>query len=244
MPLFRFPAIILLGLCGGWLGPAAQAADPAVARAEIKRELREMQGWNVQVDIQLLQGPSAELGKQVLRVLDFKLYEIKQLVAKDPLAKLQSVGIVLDLDYPGLKVMQYHPSAAWLKEHGHDPKLAKMVHMPRARELVGRHVINQQPMVVLHELAHGYHDQVLGFNEPRIQAAWVKFKESGKYERVLHISGRMEKHYGLTTPMEFFAEMTEAYFGTNDFYPFVRAELKKELPEVDQLLEDIWGKLP
>jgi hypothetical protein len=99
-------------------------------------------------------------------------------------------------------------------------------------------------MVVLHELAHGYHDQVLGFDEPRIRQAWDRFKESGKYDKVLHISGRTEKHYGLTTPMEFFAEMTESYFGTNDFYPFVRAELKKELPDVYQLLEDIWGKLP
>jgi hypothetical protein len=42
--------------------------------------------------------------------------------------------------------------------------------------------------------------------------------------------------------MEFFAEMTESFFGTNDFYPFVRGELKKELPELDALLEEIWLK--
>ncbi|OAI45019.1 hypothetical protein AYO44_13225 [Planctomycetaceae bacterium SCGC AG-212-F19] len=240
----RMPALLLVGVFVALICPSVPAADPVSAPALLKREVREMHGWQVQVDARLLGGPDAELGKQVLRVLDFKLYEITQLVAQAPLAKLKKVGIVLDLDYPGLKVMQYHPSAAWLKQHDHDPKLAKMVHIPRARELTGRHVINQQPMVVLHELAHGYHDQVLGFEEPRIREAWEKFKESGKGDRVLHISGRLEKHYGLTTPMEFFAEMTEAYFGTNDFYPFVRAELKKELPDVHQLLEDIWGKLP
>jgi hypothetical protein len=244
MTMLRLSALLLLGLSAALSHSSAMAADPAPSPAVLKRELREMHGWQVQVDARLLNGPEAELGKQVLRVLEFKLYEITQLVAQAPLTKLKNVGIVLDLEYPGLKAMQYHPSAAWLKQHGYDPKLAKMVHIPRARELTGRHVINQQPMVVLHELAHGYHDQVLGFDEPRIKQAWEKFKESGKYERVLHISGRMEKHYGLTTPMEFFAEMTESYFGTNDFYPFVRSELKKELPDVHQLLEDIWGKLP
>ena len=222
------------------LGLSTQADTPAA----IQRETRELHGWQVHVDTRLLDGADAGLGKQALRVLDFKLYEITQLVGPGPLAKLKKVGIVLDLDHGGLKAMQYHPSAGWLKEHGYDPKLARMVHIPRARELAGRHVINEQPMVMLHELAHGYHDQVLGFDEPRIRQAWDKFKESGKYDKVLHISGRTEKHYGLTTPMEFFAEMTESYFGTNDFYPFVRAELKKELPDVYQLLEDIWGKLP
>jgi Mlc titration factor MtfA (ptsG expression regulator) len=99
-------------------------------------------------------------------------------------------------------------------------------------------------MVILHELAHAYHDQVLGFDEPRIQKAWARFKDSGKYEKVLHISGNMRRHYALTDPKEFFAEMTEAFFGTNDFYPFVHGELKKELPEVHQLLDEIWrGKV-
>jgi hypothetical protein len=41
--------------------------------------------------------------------------------------------------------------------------------------------------------------------------------------------------------MEFFAEMTEAYFGQNNFFPFNRAELKTEEPEIYTLLADIWG---
>src|SRR5262249_31041136 len=111
---------------------------------------------------------------------------------------------------------------------------------PLAKELTSRLPLNEQPMVLLHELAHAYHDQVLGFDEPRIQEAWKRFKDSGKYEQVLHISGKPRRHYGLTDHNEFFAEMTESFFGTNDFYPFVRGELKKELPDVDKLLEHIW----
>jgi hypothetical protein len=54
----------------------------------------------------------------------------------------------------------------------------------------------------------------------------------------------MREHYGLTDQKEFFSEMTESYFGSNDFYPFVAGELKQAEPEVVALLEDIWGPLP
>jgi hypothetical protein len=216
--------------------PAVPDEKPAISY-----QAQDVEGWKVHVDKQLLEGPQSDLGKRALRVLAFKLYEIKQLVARDRLEKLQRVPIFLDFSHPKLKAMQYHPSVGWLKANGHDPALAKAVHVPQASDLVSRLPINQQPMVILHELAHAYHDQVLGFEEKRIQEAWARFKEGGKYEEVQHISGKPRRHYALTNPQEFFAEMTEAYFGTNDFYPFVRSELRKELPDVYQLLEEIWG---
>ena len=40
------------------------------------------------------------------------------------------------------------------------------------------------------------------------------------------------------------AEMTESYFGSNDFYPFVTGELKQAEPEIFTLMSDLWGKLP
>jgi hypothetical protein len=42
--------------------------------------------------------------------------------------------------------------------------------------------------------------------------------------------------------MEFFAEMTEAYFGVNDFFPFNRAELKEAEPEIYRLMVEISEK--
>ena len=56
----------------------------------------------------------------------------------------------------------------------------------------------------LHELAHAYHDQVLGFEEERLLDAWKKFCDSGKYEAVLNNSGQKHRHYGLTNQKEFF----------------------------------------
>lgn len=209
----------------------------------IAHERQIIEGWTVWVDTQLLRGTHADLGRHALAVLTQKCWEITKVVPHDRLAKLQQVRIYLDAQHE-LERMQYHPSEKWLREHQYDPAMTKAVHIPRAETLASRHSINQQPWALLHELAHAYHDQVLGFDEPRLKAAWEKLKTNDTFAKpVLHVSGQPRRHYALTNQKEFFAEMTEAYFGVNDFFPFVRAELKTELPEVVALMEDIWGPL-
>ena len=69
-----------------------------------------------------------------------------------------------------------------------------------------------------------------------------KAAESKRYESVLHWDGKQSKHYALNNQMEFFAETTESYFGTNDFFPFVKAELMNFDPEALGLMRKIWGE--
>jgi len=201
---------------------------------------RTLEGWTIRVDERLLKEPNVALGAKALRFLEAKLFDITVVVPKEPLKKLQAVTIVLDLDHGKLVPMQYHPSAGWLKGNGYATDLAKCVHLPRAADVATKRNINEQPWVILHELAHAYHDQVLGFDNPRIREAYEKFKKSGHGDKTLLFNGKRVKHYALTTPQEFFAEMTEAYFGVNDFYPFNRAELKESEPEIFELLQEIW----
>ncbi len=40
--------------------------------------------------------------------------------------------------------------------------------------------------------------------------------------------------------MEWFAEATEALFGTNDFHPYVRSELREVDPQGAALVEKLW----
>ena len=140
--------------------------------------------------------------------------------------------------------MQYHPSAGWLTANGYSADLARCVHVPRAADLATKRNVNEQPWVILHELAHAYHDQVLGFDEPRVRGAYAAYKKSGHGEKALRYDGRRVRHYGLTDHKEFFAEMTEAYFGVNDFFPFNRAELREAEPAIHALLRDIWESPP
>jgi hypothetical protein len=218
-----------------------KANEPAKPAAHTERQL---EGWTVRVDDRLLQAPNAALGTRALRVLEHKLADIKAVVPEDRVKKFQAVTIVVDLTHGQLHSMQYHPSAGWLKENGYATNLAKCVHIPRAAELTNRLLVDEQPWVVLHELAHAYHDQVLGFDEPRVKSAYERYKKSGHGDMVLKVNGERGPHYALNDPMEFFAEMTESYFGVNDFFPFNRAELKESEPEIAALLKDIWEAPP
>ncbi len=98
--------------------------------------------------------------------------------------------------------------------------------------------------MVLHELAHGYHDRFLedGYDDPRIVAAYQRAVERKGYESVLCCNGSMARAYAANNAQEYFAELTEAWFGTNDFYPFVRAEVIQHDPEAAKLLEELWGR--
>jgi hypothetical protein len=202
-------------------------------------------GWTVRIDERLLSGPDKELGQRATKLLEARLTDIVMVVAPDRLTELRKVPIVLDLTHGGLTSMQYHPSAEWLEGHGYSRELAKCVHIPdAARFTVPRHQ-HIQPWCVLHELAHSYHDRVLGFNEPRIKAAWDRYVASGHGDAVLLIDNpKRVRHYALTNEKEFFAEMSEAYFGVNDFFPFTNAELRDAEPEIYALLSEIWGPVP
>ena len=205
---------------------------------------RNIEGWTVRVDDRLLKGDGVPLGERALKLLTARLVAITIIVPEKALANLRAMTIELDLNYGDLRSMQYHPNAGWLKEHGYSEALAKCAHIPAAEEFLSPFENHRMPWVVLHELAHGFHDQVIGFDEPRVTAAWKKFCDSGKYQSVLTSPGHLREHYGLNNQKEFFAEMTEAYFGSNDFYPFVTGELKQAEPEVFALLAEIWGPLP
>jgi len=232
---------ILLGLLGFAVALAQAKPEPTKPASHTERKL---EGWTIRVDDRLLKGPDEATGTRALRFLEGKLSDIKVVVPEDKLKKLQAVVIVLDLSHGGLRSMQYHPSAGWLKANGYSTDLAKCVHLPRAADLPTRRNISEQPWVILHELAHAYHDQVLGFEEPRIKEAYEKYKKSGRGEKALLYNGNRVKHYALTNHKEFFAEMTEAYFGVNDFFPFNRAELKEAEPEILAMLSAIWESPP
>ncbi len=234
-----FALVVGLLAFGCSFAGAGDAKDvPPIPTAHTKRDL---EGWTVHIDDRLLAGADKELGDRALRILANRLYDIKHVVPADKVERLQKVPIWIDKSHGKLRPAQYHPSAGWLKANGYSTELAKCVHIPVAADFASVNHQRVQPWSVMHELAHAYHDQVLGFDNAEIEAAWARFRDSGKYKSVLHINGKKTAHYGLTNPMEFFAEMTEAYFGHNDFFPFNRAELKQEEPEIFDLMAKIWG---
>jgi hypothetical protein len=220
---------------------ALRAEEPAKPGA---RGEYTVVGWTVRVDDRLLAVPDQALGQRALKLLEARLTDIANVVAPARLADLRTVPIILDLTHGKLTSMQYHPSAEWLVGNGYARELARCVHIPDAARFVAPRHQFIQPWCVLHELAHAYHARVLGFDEPRIRAAWDRYVASGHGEAVLYTGGERKRHYALTDHKEFFAEMTEAYFGMNDFFPFTHPELRDAEPEIFALLAEIWGPVP
>lgn len=238
----RFPVAILaaMGVCG--LVAANLEEKPPAKIGWIEPVKREMEGWTVHIDPQLLEGEHAAEGAEALKMLANHLQRIAILLPEKQLKEMRGLEIWIEHEHPELRPMQYHPSGDWLASKGYDPKLEKKVHIPQAASLISREQMLKHPAVILHELAHSYHDQILGFEDAGIMAAYEKAMKDGTYEKVLLFNGATVQHYGATNHKEYFAEATEAFFYRNDFYPFVRAELRLHDPTVYAEMERVWGK--
>lgn len=241
-PRFRWVWAALLLVVAACSAPAAGEAPngkPEKTKLVPTSEYvtRTVEGWTVHVNRRLL-GEQADLGARALRLLEVKLFDVRRVVPPAAFSALQKVPIWLGVDDGPGPCMEYHPSKEWLANNGWNPDKAKCVEIGNAGRFLQWSL--DQPMMVLHELSHAYHDQVLGFNHPGIQAAYRRAVESGTYNSVMHYNGKPQKAYALTDPQEYFAEASEAYFGQNDFYPFVRAELEKHDPQMAALVREVW----
>lgn len=198
---------------------------------------QEIEGWQVLVS-ETLTEDHPDLTAETLRLLQNHLYRIKRVVPAEPLTKLQKVKIWVEYEDINHRGMCYHPSRDWLLDNGYNPDKAKSVELANAQNFLAWY--QDQPWMVLHELAHAYHHQVLGHDYQPLNAAFASAQASKAYDEVLHINGKRKRHYALNNVKEYFAEGTEAFLGTNDFYPFVRAELKLHDPNLSEILTGIW----
>lgn len=199
---------------------------------------KAMRGWQILIDPEL--STQGILLHDTLELLDSHLYQIERVIPDAALKKIKTVKIWVHLNHPQHECLVYHPNEVWLTNHGMNPDKAGAVEVSNAKRFL--RWSTKQPWFVLHELAHAYHHQFLegGFTNKRLRHAYTEAMKSGRYKRVLHISGHDDKAYAATNVQEYFAEASEAYFGTNDFYPFVRAELKQHDERLFDLIRQYW----
>ena len=153
------------------------ALSQAVAEKEEKKLydpiVKKLEGWTIKVDPKLLKNENNEFKDQVFTALANHLQRIKYILPAAKVKEMQKLPIWLDHHYEPLGSMQYHPGVTWLRANKHDPRLVKHVHIPRAKALLNRSQWAKHPYVILHELAHAYHDQVLskGFENEEVLGA-------------------------------------------------------------------------
>lgn len=218
---------------------SANPADFPRYRPTADYQERQLCGWRLMVSPDLL--TDEELTRRTFAELERQLLAIAQVVPSPALEKLRQVTIWVEKDEPHHACMAYHPSRRWLAEHDINPDKARCVELANAKRFLSW--IQDQPWMVLHELAHAYHDQFLtdGYDNRELREAWEKAKQKGLYESVGYIRGGKKRAYALNNPMEFFAETSEALFGKNDFFPYNKTDLASYDPETYHLLCRLWG---
>ena len=100
--------------------------------------------------------------------------------------------------------------------------------------------------LILHEMAHAYHDQFLvdGFANQDILDAYDDAKDSGDYDdnRVLYPwwDDQYVEHYGMTDEAEFYATLTETFFFKFATYPYTVRDLYNHDRTAYYLIGDSW----
>lgn len=201
-------------------------------------------GFHVLIEDKAKQSSITETN-EALSLLGKSLSEIKQFMINDEImAVLSAVPIFVDLATEENKAAVYHPSKEWLVENGYPVEKEGAIEISNITNFINWTKQNQ-PFMVLHELAHAFHYRVYNFNNEDIDSAYENALQEGLYLSVGYHEGDGEystraRAYGLNNEIEFFAEATEAYFGMNDFYPFTRSDLQEYDSVTYEMIEKVW----
>jgi hypothetical protein len=186
-----------------------------------------------------------------------RLNAVTRLVPPAALQHLRRVRLWLDLDASGssraLAFYKSSPSTFTASpsdrhtEHnlgygGFHGAMYLGVIFPNIVDAIAISDVWRSPMMVLHELAHAYHHQVLGMWNPEITQTYEAAKAKGLYRNVSYWNGSIAPvGYAMSNEREYFAVLTEAYFGKNDQNPFDADELKSYDPDGFRLIERAWN---
>ena len=95
--------------------------------------------------------------------------------------------------------------------------------------------------LLLHELAHAVHDQVLGFDNPLVINAYEQAQTRKLYAKVEHAGGEKKDGYAMTNSAEYFAELSACYLDRITYFPTDAAGLREYDSPGYELMTKVWG---
>ncbi len=216
-------------------GPAGAGYLPTSAYA-----IRTIQGFTLLINPDALNRKPeldtfyAEVGSQ----LGF----IARSLPPNAVEALRQVKIWVELNNQSevCKSTVFHKDRNWLIAHRFNPEKASAIEICDIRNMVAWSRQNQ-PMMLLHELAHAYQFRVVGDQNADILSAFRQAQRDGLYQSVDYSLGGKLRAYATTNEFEYFAELSEAYWGKNDYFPFNRADLMRYDPRGYALMQQVWG---
>jgi len=236
---------LITALCVAFLASGCTVVEPQGSRAAAKAPLptanykkEKIEGWTVLVN-PAFPAKHPRVCANTIKEVRFQLRRMKRALPAEKVRLLQTMRIwIEEKGSPAASAVSFHPTREWLVKHEANAGKAGGVEVADAGKFLKQS--RGRPCALLYAFADALHWKLFRFNHPGINAAYEKLKESGKFKKVLDFSGQTRPHYGLAGPREFFTEFSQTYFGRGTSYPFLRAQLKKEAPEVEQAIVNVW----
>jgi len=198
-----------------------------------------MLGFNLLVNPEL--DAMGMLRVEVMAEIQVQLAALQAQVPGHVLSQLQSKPIWIELNQLDDRSGQFHVSEGWLSANGYNPDKAGSVEVSNARIFL-KDASTLNARTVVHELAHA-REFYLTVNEGfDFQTAFEQARTSGIYESVEYADGSRVRAYAISNYKEYFAELSEAYFGTNDFFPTARSELLAFDAIGYEMVQQAWGQ--
>jgi hypothetical protein len=99
--------------------------------------------------------------------------------------------------------------------------------------------------VLVHEFAHAHHLGHWPEEQPDILDAYHQAMAGHLYRKVLDLDGRtLDNGYAAVNQLEYFAELSCAYFVGCNYEPFNREQLKEYDPAGTRMIRKMWGLPP
>ena len=189
----------------------------------------QQEGWTVELNAALIMD-NASLARTTLDVLRAQLKDIVGRVPAVRVAELRRIAIWIEPQVPRdePQLVYRTTGSAWPENNGYPPAQRGSITIRNAQYYVDR--LQGVYAQVLHEFAHAYHEVILGVDDRSIANAFENAIQTGLHQSVAYKGGGSRRSYALTNHKEYFAELTEAYFGVNDYFPFNRADLQSYDP--------------
>lgn len=151
----------------------------------------------------------------------------------------KSIKIWIEDETQNVHRLVYYPSGKKVHGVGNDPRKARSIVIHNAESYLA--TAKNQPWILLHEFSHAYFHQILKGKFMPVQNAYKNANQKGLYKKISKNDGTIVDSYALTDYREYFAELTESYFGENNFYPFTRLELKNYDPVGFRAIKKAWN---
>ena len=219
--------------------PAPYKKPPVVVPGYVAYKI---QGFTVYVSDETLAVPEGKFERSPIDVLDGELGTVAAAMDKKSVDALRRLVIWAEWADAkegetgrGTPVALYRsgPPASMVRQGLH-PLKSKTVDVVNMESLTQEHQPKRDShrCVLLHEFAHAVHDQLIGWENPAVKAAFAQAMERKLYDKGQYVT---------TSSAEFFAELTCSYLDRLNYYPATREDLQKHDPATYKLMQKVWG---